>query len=183
MEDNSSSSDDHGDFDFSRISLRPFDLTDIDDFMEWAADDQVNRFSNRTPYFTREVGLQELKNSIFFHPWNRSICLDNRSIGSISVSPQKGKNDMCRAEIGYSLGSSFWGKGIATHVVRLVATSVFWEWPHLERLEALVDVENVASQRVVEKVGFQKEGVLRKYFIVKGQARDMVMYSLLANEA
>ncbi|KAL5541537.1 hypothetical protein UlMin_009247 [Ulmus minor] len=169
MEDNSSSSDDHGDFDFSRISLRPFDLTDINDFMEWAADDQVNRFSNQTPYFTREVGLQELKYSIFFHPWNRSICLDNRSIGSISI--------------GYSLGSSFWGKGIATHVVRLVATSVFWEWPHLERLEALVDVENVASQRVVEKVGFQKEGVLRKYFIVKGEARDMVMYSLLANEA
>jgi len=52
----------------------------------------------------------------------------------------------------------------------------------LERLEALVDVDNVRSQRVLEKVGFQKEGVLRKYVYFKGKSRDMIMFSLLSTD-
>ena len=49
----------------------------------------------------------------------------------------------------------------------------------MERLEALVLVKNVGSQRVLEKAGFQREGILRKYMILKGKTRDMVMFSLI----
>ena len=75
-----------------------------------------------------------------------------------------------RAEIGYALGSKYWGKGIVTSVVKMVVSTIFGEWPNLERLEALVEVENLASQRVLEKSGFQKEGVLRKYEFFKGKS-------------
>ena len=51
----------------------------------------------------------------------------------------------------------------------------------MERLEAIVDVENVGSQRVLEKAGFQREGVLRKYMILKGKTRDLVIFSLLSS--
>ena len=49
----------------------------------------------------------------------------------------------------------------------------------MERLEAIVDAENVGFQRVLDKAGFQREGVLRKYMILKGKTRDMVMFSLI----
>ena len=85
----------------------------------------------------------------------------------------------------YVLASKYWvwGKGIATQAVKLVASTIFVEWPHLERLEALVDVANIGSQKVLEKVGFSKEGVLRKYCLLKGKPRDMVMFSLLSTDS
>ena len=53
----------------------------------------------------------------------------------------------------------------------------------MERLEALVDLENLGSQRVLEKAGFHKEGVLRKWAFFKGRSRDFVIFSLLASES
>ncbi|PQM33628.1 putative ribosomal-protein-alanine acetyltransferase [Prunus yedoensis var. nudiflora] len=111
----------------------------------------------------------------------RAICLDNRPIGAILVTLNSG-GDRCRGELGYVLGSKYWGKGIATQAVKLVADTIFKEWTHLERLEAFVDVDNVGSQRVLEKSGFLREGVLRKFFILKGRTRDMVIFSLLSTE-
>ncbi|KAM7460181.1 hypothetical protein LguiA_035834 [Lonicera macranthoides] len=62
-----------------------------------------------------------------------------------------------------------------------VAKSVFKDFPHLERLESSVDVDNGGSQRVLEKVGFQREGVrLKKYFVLKGKVIDLVIFSLLS---
>ncbi|CAN6677170.1 unnamed protein product [Malus baccata var. baccata] len=79
-----------------------------------------------------------------------AICLDNRPIGYILVTAFSG-NDRCRVEIGYALGSKYWGKWIA--IVKLVADDILKEWTHLERLEAFVDVDNVGSQRVLQKQG------------------------------
>ncbi|KAL5541540.1 hypothetical protein UlMin_009250 [Ulmus minor] len=167
---------------FSNISLRPFDLSDIEDFMEWASDEKVTKYCTWEPYTTKEEGIAYIKDKVIPHPWFKSICLDNKKIGSISVSSNSG-NDRCRGELGYVLGSKYWGRGIGTKAVRLVCETIFKEWPHLERLEALVDVENVRSQKVLEKVGFQREGVLRKYCLVKGkQSRDMVIFSLLSTD-
>ncbi|KAM2118313.1 hypothetical protein EV2_010843 [Malus domestica] len=50
------------------------------------------------------------------------------------------------------------------------------------RLQSFVAVENKASQRVLEKVGFQREGVLRKYLYLKGDIKDMVVYSFLSSD-
>ncbi|CAN1129167.1 hypothetical protein LINPERPRIM_LOCUS17282 [Linum perenne] len=64
----------------------------------------------------------------------------------------------------------------------MVTEVIFEERPELERLEAMVDVENVGAQRFLEKAGFMKEGVLRKFMVLKGMSRDMVMFSLLSTE-
>ncbi|XP_021290353.1 uncharacterized protein LOC110421174 [Herrania umbratica] len=165
----------------SDLSLRLLDPSDIDDFMVWATDEKVARFCTWEPYTNKEDGLNFIRNTVLPHPWFRAICLDNRPIGAISVTANSGK-DKCRGELGYVLASKYWGKGIATRAVKMVAKTIFVEWPHLQRLEALVDVENVGSQRVLEKAGFQKEGVLRKYFILKGRVRDRVMFSLVSTD-
>ncbi|OWM74293.1 hypothetical protein CDL15_Pgr008607 [Punica granatum] len=60
--------------------------------------------------------------------------------------------------------------------VKLAAASVFRERPELERVEA--EVHNVGSQGVLVKVKFTREGVLKKYCVLKGRTLDMVMFSL-----
>ncbi|XP_075653866.1 uncharacterized protein LOC142624211 isoform X3 [Castanea sativa] len=163
------------------IKLRPYQLSDVDDFMEWACDDQIIRTSKLRYYTSREDALDYLKEVAIPHPWYRAICLEGRPIGFICVKP--GSNyEICRGQISYALGSKYWNKGITTVAVKLVISSVFEEFPHMERLEGFVNVEIKASQRVLEKVGFQKEGVLRKYVIVHGKTIDVIMYSFLKTD-
>ncbi|KAI8566283.1 hypothetical protein RHMOL_Rhmol02G0028200 [Rhododendron molle] len=124
--------------------------------------------------------MKHIVDFIIPHPWHRAICIDDRPIGEISVTPTGGPYRN-KAEIGYVLGSKYWGKGIATRAVKKVAAEIFVEWPHLVRLEGFVDVDNIASQKVLEKAGFQKkEGVLRKFYIQKGRVRDVVVFSVLS---
>ncbi|CAG7882056.1 unnamed protein product [Brassica rapa] len=72
-----------------------------------------------------------------------------------------------------------WGKGIATRAVSIAVPQVFNDLPHVLRLQAFVQTQNKASQRVLEKVGFQREGLLRKYSYLKGEIHDVFVYSLL----
>ncbi|XP_031395923.1 uncharacterized protein LOC116207181 [Punica granatum] len=164
----------------SRISLRPFALSDVDDLLSWAGDDRVTRFF-RWDIRTREEALAHLKNVAIPHPWRRSICLDGHSIGYISVRPGSG-DERHRAYVSYAIGADLWGQGIGTFTLRSVVSEVFGEFPDLVRLEALVDVENKGSQRVLDKAGFLREGCLRKYSYYKGEVRDMFMYSLLSTD-
>ncbi|KAI3469589.1 hypothetical protein Pfo_026252 [Paulownia fortunei] len=166
---------------FSKITLRPIELSDMDDFMVWATDDRVSRYCIWDTYTSKDQASDFFKNNAMPHPWFRVICTDNRAIGSISVSPNSG-NNRCRAELGYVLAYEHWGKGIATKAVKMVASTIFHEWPHLERLEGFVDADNRGSQRVLEKAGFEREGVLRKHIIMKGKSRDMVVFSLLSSD-
>lgn len=166
----------------SMISLRPLDpATDIDSMMVWATDDKVTQFCSWDTYTSRDQAIEFIDRFALPHPYYRVICLNNEAIGAISVTSNTG-NDRCRGELGYVLASGYWGRGIATRAVEMVASTIFGEWPHLERLEALVDVENKGSQRVLEKVGFVREGVLRKYVIQKGRTRDMVMFSFISTD-
>ncbi|KAH7842207.1 hypothetical protein Vadar_002667 [Vaccinium darrowii] len=182
MDGDGSSSNPEADHDeFSEITLRPFDLSDVDDLMEWTTDDNVARFCSWDTYTSREQGIDFITNRAIHHPWLRAICLKNKAIGSISVMPGSGIG-AGRAEIGYALASKYWGKGIVTRAVKIVVSTIFLEWTHLERLEALVDVENLGSQRVLEKSGFHKEGVLRKYVFIKGRSRDMVIFRHLRTD-
>lgn len=150
--------------------------------MLWTTDEKVARYCTWEPYTSKEEGIYFIQNVASKSLWFRAICLSNRVIGCIDLFSCSGNKSRDKsAELGYALGSRYWGKGIATHAVKQVVKAGFSEFPHLERLEALVDVENVASQRVLEKAGFQREGVLRKYVIIKGKSRDRVMFSILSN--
>ncbi|KAF8392396.1 hypothetical protein HHK36_022738 [Tetracentron sinense] len=166
---------------FSEISLRPLHLSDVDDFMEWAKDDRVSRFCSWDTCTSREDAVKYIKETVIPHPWFRAICINNRPVGQISVLSYPGEY-RCRGELGYAIAPKYWGQGIATKAVKLVASSIFSDWPHLERLEALVDVANPASQRILEKLGFQKEGVLRKFYIKNERTIDVVMYSFLSTD-
>jgi RimJ/RimL family protein N-acetyltransferase len=82
------------------------------------------------------------------------------------------------ANLGYWVRTSAMGQGVAPAAVRLVADEVFRE-TDLVRLEIVCAVRNVRSQRVAEKVGAMREGVLRRRLVIPGGCSDAVMYSLV----
>ncbi|KAM7462815.1 hypothetical protein LguiA_030936 [Lonicera macranthoides] len=162
------------------ITLRRFDLSDVDDLMVWATDEKVAKFWgwDSTAFTSKDYATKSIAERIIPHPYFRAICINNRPIGEISVKPGPWP-ESCRAEIGYVVASDYWGKGIATKAVKMVVNEIFGEFPNLERIEGTVDVENGASKKVLEKCGFKMEGILRKYLIHKGKTIDMFMFSLL----
>jgi RimJ/RimL family protein N-acetyltransferase len=87
-----------------------------------------------------------------------------------------------RGHIGYWVAAPARGRGVCTRALRLL---VVWalESLELQRLELITDPGNTASQRVAEKVGFLREGVLRSHLRhPDGRRRDSVMFSLLRGE-
>ena len=84
-----------------------------------------------------------------------------------------------RARIGYWLVAAGRGRGVATHAVRLLADWAFAELA-LARLEITCAPDNRASQRVAERCGFVREGVLRSHMRFKGGRRDTLVYGRVA---
>lgn len=163
-----------------KISLRAYKLSDVEEFMDWC-DEKVVARSRISHFSTKEEAQAYLEEVAIPHPWNRAICLDGRPVGFISVAPESGSH-RCRGVISYGVGSKYWGQGIATRAVEMTIPIVFEEFPDLERLEGYTDVDNKASLRVLHKTGFQKEGVLKKYFLSKeNKALDVVMHSIIKN--
>lgn len=83
--------------------------------------------------------------------------------------------------LGYDLARPYWRMGIMyqalTIVIRYAFSSV-----NLNRLQALVMPENIASLKLLEKLNFQEEGLLRQYLFFKGRYQDMVCLSLLRTD-
>ena len=98
------------------------------------------------------------------------------SIGGHWVSQANGT-----MEFGYSLAEPYWGRGLSTEAGRAVMNHIFTDYP-VERLQAQVFPGNDSSGRVLEKLGFQREGVLRSLVFRRGRHWDIVMYSLLRSE-
>ncbi|KAK8952566.1 hypothetical protein KSP39_PZI003648 [Platanthera zijinensis] len=115
--------------------------------------------------------------SVLPNPRFLAIIVGGRPLSVNSLTILEAANDRCHVELGYVLEREWWGKGVATAVVRLATKAVMAEMQGLERVEALVDIGNKASQRVLEKVGFQSGGLLRRYWWNKRLIWDMASYS------
>ena len=83
--------------------------------------------------------------------------------------------------LGYDLASPYWRMGIMSEILALV-TRYGFKAVNLNRIEALVMPENIASRRLLEKLNFTEEGLLRQYVFFKGKYQDMVSYSLLRED-
>ena len=84
-----------------------------------------------------------------------------------------------RAEVGYFLGRDARGRGHATRAVGLICDWAFSSLG-LERIELLAATENLPSQRVAERCGFEREAVLRSFMRARGGQLDMIGFGLLA---
>jgi RimJ/RimL family protein N-acetyltransferase len=84
-------------------------------------------------------------------------------------------------EIGYALVPSERGKGYCTEAIQLMVDYLFLS-KDIARIQATTHTKNVASQKVLEKVGFKREGTLRKLALVRGEMTDQFMFSILREE-
>jgi ribosomal-protein-serine acetyltransferase len=85
------------------------------------------------------------------------------------------------ANLGYWVRTSAAGRGVATNATRAAARFGF-EHLGLQRIEIVGAVDNVPSQRVAEKVGAMREGVLRKRLLIHGESMDAVLFSLVRED-
>jgi RimJ/RimL family protein N-acetyltransferase len=106
-----------------------------------------------------------------------AIEVDGEAAGGISAMRGEA-NTRFTAEIGYWLGEQHWGRGIATAAVRAFCSALL-EHTDLERIEAGSFAGNGASIRVLEKAGFEREGVRRRHFHKDGAFIDDVRFALL----
>lgn len=100
-------------------------------------------------------------------------------LGAISLLRFHWQDERC--EVGYWLAPEGRGRGAATIGTRLLARWALAVLP-VERVELHADTENLASQRVAERAGFVREGVLRSFEKDKGRRSDIVVFSLLPSD-
>jgi RimJ/RimL family protein N-acetyltransferase len=129
--------------------------------------------------YTRDDARAFVTGEIDLGPHNFAVTENGgRVVGAIGIRV----NEQRTGHIGYWCVRAERGRGLTTRALRLVSRYGFEELK-LERLELITDPDNVASQRVAEKVGFQREGVLRSHLLhPDGRRRDSVMFSLLPGE-
>ncbi len=122
----------------------------------------------------RFIDMVNLQESIM----NFVIEYDHEFAGIISllIQPDVYKHS---AEAGYWIGEPFWNKGIATSALTLI-TDYGFNTLHLQRIFASVFEGNIASQRVLEKCGYECEGMLRKAVIKNNKVLDELRYAILS---
>lgn len=110
-----------------------------------------------------------------------AVTRDDQAVGGIGYT-RHGDVERIAAEIGYWLGTAFWGRGIMTAALRAVTTYAFREHSELRRIYAVPYVTSTASAHILEKVGYRLEGRMRQSVIKDGQVLDQFMYAILRDE-
>ncbi|MCD5322342.1 MULTISPECIES: GNAT family N-acetyltransferase [Pontibacillus] len=165
-----------------RLILRPLTHGDKEDLFEYASRDEVSRF---VPWSTHE-SIEDTDEFLHFilssergerlSPWAMIEKDSGKMIGTIDyVSWRESHRN---GEIGYALSSDYWGKGYTTEAAKRVVQFGFEEM-NLHKVTAQVLVENLQSQRVLQKIGMKLEGVLQEHMYMKGAFRDMALYGIV----
>jgi len=169
----------------TRLTLREVTPLDAPSLLTYLADERVVAQMGLDPFQTEADALDEIN---WYHAirteqtglrWGITEHATPDIIGSCGFLNRSSRHQ--RAELGFELSPAHWGKGLAQEAVRAVLAYGFNEWD-LNRIEALVLPDNTVSQRLLERLGFQREGLLRQYEKTRGQFDDLYMYSLLKTE-
>src|SRR5580765_2775996 len=156
-----------------KIELKAWDKTDVPALIKYANNINVwNTLRDLFPYpYTKKDAEDWIElNKVLFPAINFAIRVEGKTIGGAGVTI---KDDIYRknAEIGYWLGEPFWGKGIATQVVKQLTTYTFSNFDVI-RIYAEVFSNNPISMKVLAKNGYHEEAVHRKAIIKNNQFLD-----------
>ena len=162
------------------LVLRPWTEDDVPALVAACNDPEIPRWIPVIPSpYTKQDALAFIRGEVRPEEHSLAITLDGVFVGAIGM----GVNSMnYRGRIGYWVAAPARGRGVCTRALRLLSRWAFEEL-ELQRLDLITDPDNVASQRVAEKAGFRREGVLRSHLRhTDGRVRDSVMFSLLPGE-
>ncbi|GAA1808588.1 GNAT family protein [Nocardioides hankookensis] len=168
-----------------RLRLRPFTDADSDDVYALHSDAHVLRYWDSPPWTDRARSEQFVARSRAMAEEGSGARLaielgtDGTFVGWCSLS--RWNPTYRSAALGYCFGETAWGHGYATEAARAVLAWAFGTLD-LNRVQAETDTRNLASARVLEKLGFQHEGTLREDCVVDGVVSDSWVYGLLRRE-
>lgn len=141
----------------------------------------MNNLRDGLPYPYTEKDAKDYINSMLSADITKTyafaITLDDVVIGSIGVFRCENIHSKT-AEMGYYIGEPYWGKGYGTSAVKQVCGYIFKK-TDIIRIFAEPFAYNAASCRVLEKAGFELEGILRSNAVKNGKVVDMKMYALI----
>jgi ribosomal-protein-alanine N-acetyltransferase len=168
----------------ARLVLRPPRLADAEViFHRYAQDADVTRYLTFTPH--HQLSQTEAFIQGCIQAWaseaRRPWVLTSAAGGDAAFGMLDLRLAGHRAEVGYVLARSAWGQGLMPEALHAVADLVLAE-PGMFRLGAVCDVDNLASARVLEKVGMQREGILRRFIAhpnVSAEPRDVYSYAIV----
>ena len=162
-----------------RLILRPYRFDDVDAVLAYGSDEAWARYLDVPQPYTRRSAEEDVARAILADAaspmW--AIVHEGRVCGGITLIDR----GAATAELGYSLARPLWGQGIVTEAAAAVVAYGF-DTLGLVRIYASTDVRNTPSWRVMEKLGMQREGVLRRHRLIHGELVDEVFYGILREE-
>lgn len=167
----------------SRVTLRWLTADDVDALHEIFSDPEVARYLAIPRQQSREetarflAGIHEGFRTGSLYQWG--IEHAGRLLGTCTLSGIDWENR--RAEIGFALGRAAWGQGLMPDALASLLEHAFGEL-RLHRIEADVDPRNGASLRLLEKLGFRREGHLRERYLKDGEIQDSILLGLLRQD-
>lgn len=168
-----------------RLRLRPVQGSDAEGLFEIFSDPAVMRYWSTPPWTRTEQARELVEQEVRSLAEGRSVRLailrsgDDALVGTVSLFALL--EESRRAEIGYALARSAWGRGYAQEAGHALIRYAF-DTLGLNRLEADVDPRNEGSVKVLERLGFRREGLLRERWIVAGEVSDSALYGLLSRD-
>lgn len=165
-----------------RLVLRRMDKNDADDLFYLRSHPGIMRFIPRPMAVTRQdviILIDEYNRNLEINEaitWGITTKENNKVIGTIGLFRMKKEN--FRTETGYLLHDAWHGKGIMPEALNAVTYYCFRQLG-FHSVEALIDPANTASEKLLQKCGFVKEGHFKESAFYNGQFLDTVVYSLL----
>jgi [ribosomal protein S5]-alanine N-acetyltransferase len=174
----------------ARLTLRPLAEPDAADLFALFGDPAVMRYWSTPPWTDAAQALTMVAGDRAAHAARSDLRLGllphetQRVVGTLSLFRIDRSNR--RAEIGYALSPAWQGRGLVHEALVALITLAFDASPGsalgdlaLHRLEADIDPRNTPSARVLERLGFRQEGLLRERWQVGGEVSDSALYGLL----
>lgn len=165
------------------LKLRWLTEEDTPALLEIFSDPEVVRYTS-LPVHETEADIQRLLDDIqrgfldgSLFQWG--IEIGERIAGTCTLAEINRTHK--RASVGFILGRAFWGRRVMSRALPHLIGFAFGQL-RLHRLEADADPRNTASIRLLEKAGFQREGLMRERYFAAGEWQDAVIYGLLAEE-
>jgi RimJ/RimL family protein N-acetyltransferase len=168
-----------------RVRLRWLEDGDVDALHGIFGDARVTRYWSTPPFPDRSAAVEYLekvregfrRRELF--QWGVARRADDAVIGTCTLA--RLDSVQRRAELGFALAFGEWGRGLMSEALGVLLEFAFGRLA-LRRVEADVDPRNAPSIRLLERLGFQREGLLRERWQVSGETQDALLLGLLARE-
>lgn len=161
-----------------RLILRKITLDDAEEMYSYASNEEVTKSVTWDTHSSLSDTIEFINSFLpqYDAPWGIELKENGKFIGTVHFVWWQQQHHS--AEIGYVLSKEYWGKGLITEAARAIISFGF-ESMDLVRIQARCFLENKGSERVMKKLGMSFEGISRKVMYVKGEHKDLKVYSLL----